>query len=502
MISRKEFLTLLGGAAIAGAGLRAGSAAAQARNVLKVSFRSALVRLDPAFTISSDEYVATQALYDNLTRLDETLKPMPGLATSWESPDGGKTWLFKLRSGVKFHHGRELDAEDVVFSLRRVLDPTSGSPGRRAIGPIKDVVASGPLEVSITLEGPFADFPAVMSGTFSRIVPRDASGNLNQNPVGSGPFRYKEWIPGQHLQLVRNADYWMPGSPKLSELWLVSYPAQAAEQAALASGETQMMWDVPSSLVPVVSRLPKVRLTEIPSTSFQPIVMRSDRPPFDDPRIRRAVKHAINRDTVMRVVLQGRGVVAQDTPVPPSSAMRSDAKAPAYDVATAKALMKEAGQENGFPVRLFASNERSGCIETAQVIKPMLETIGIRAEIQQVPWDRFNAEVWKKETFFVGNWVGRPTIDEQLYPYFHSTGTWNEYHYSNPEVDRLLEAARSDLDLENRKSRYARVQEILAFDGPAVIPYFSNYATARASNVEALPVNPLKWVDFRDARLT
>lgn len=503
MITRKDFLALLGGgAAAAVGGLPIRGASAQGSGILKVSFRSALVRLDPAFTVSSDEYVATQTIYDNLTRLDENLKPIPGVASSWESPDGGTTWIFKLRSGVRFHHGRALDAEDVVFSIKRVLDPKAGSPGRRAIGPIKDVTAEDASTVKFVLEGPFADFPAIMTGTFSRIVPRDASDNLNQKPVGSGPFKYKEWVPGQHLKLVRNEEYWMEGLPKLNEVWLVSYPAQAAEQSALSSGETQMMWDVPTSLIPVVSKLPNVQLTEIPSTSFQPIVMRSDRPPFNDSRVRRAVKHAINREAVMRFVLQGRGVVAQDTPVPPSSAMRSDAEAPAYDVAKAKALMKEAGHEAGFQVKLFASNERSGCIETAQVVKPMLEAIGIKVEIQQVPWDRFNAEVWKKETFFVSNWVGRPTIDEQLYPYFHSTGSWNEYNYSNPELDKLLDAARRDLNMESRKVTYAKIQEILAFDGPAVIPYFSNYATARAKNLKDLPVSPLKWVDFREARLS
>lgn len=504
-MTRKDFLRALGGGAAAAALARAGlgndAAFAQSTAPIKISFRSALVRLDPAFTVSSDEYVATQSIYDNLTRLDEKLSPIPGLASEWSTPDGGTTWLFKLRSGVKFHHGRALDAEDVVFSLSRVLDAKNGSPGRRAVGPIKSVTAEGAGTVKFVLDGPFAEFPAIMSGTFSRVVPRDASENLNQKPVGTGPFKFGEWVPGQHLKLVRNADYWMSGAPKANEVWLVTYPAQAAEQSALSTGETQMMWDVPVALIPAVSKFPNVTLTEIPSTAFQPVAMRSDRPPFNDPRVRRAVKHAINREQVMKFVLQGHGIVAQDTPVAPSSAMYAAVSAPAYDVAKGKALMKEAGLEAGFPVKLFASNERAGCIETAQVIKPMLEAIGIKVEIQQVPWDRFNAEVWKKETFFVSNWVGRPTIDEQLYPYFHSTGSWNEYNYSNPEIDKLLDEARRDLDLASRKTKYAKIQELLAFDGPAIIPYFANYATARAKTLQGVPVSPLKWVDLRDARL-
>ncbi|MEQ8931903.1 MAG: ABC transporter substrate-binding protein [Silicimonas sp.] len=505
-ITRKEFLKFLAGGAVAVSALPGSvrRAMAQGADVLKMSFRSAHVRLDPAFTVSSEEYVVTQSIFDNLTRLDDALKPVPGLAKEWSSPDQGKTWLFKLREGVRFHDGRELSANDVVYSLKRVLDPENGSPGRRAIGPITSVSAEDSLTVKFELEGPFADFPAILSGTFARIIPEGAEEDtLNSAPMGTGPFKFVEWVRGQYVRVEANADYWMEGSPRVKEVVFATYPALAAEQAALSSGDVQMMWDVPLNLVPVVSKTPGVNLIEVPSTGFQPIVMRSDQPPFNDPRVRRAVKHAIDREKVMRFVLQGRGSIAQDTPVASSSAYyATDAKAPEHDVAKGRALMAEAGYEDGFDVKFFASNERSGCMETAQVVKPMLEAIGIRAQIQQVPWDRFNAEVWKKETLFVSNWVGRPTIDEQLYPYFHSTGSWNEYNYSNPEVDRLLDMARSELDPEKRRSQYAEVQKILAHDGPAIIAYFSNYASARAENVEGIPVSPLKWVDLRKAELT
>ncbi len=498
-ITRKDLLALLGGGILA-AGSGAKMASAADRSILKISFRSSIKRLDPAFTISSDEYIATQTIYDNLTRLDANLGVIPGVAESWSSPDSGKTWTFKLRKGVRFHHGRELEAEDIVFSARRVLDPKAGSPGRRAIGPIADVVANDPSTVTFTLEGPFADFPAIMSGTFMRIVPRDASENLDQKPVGTGPFRFTEWVPGQAVKLARNADYWMPGLPKLDEVWLVSYPVQAAEQAALSSGETQMMWEVQTSLEPAVRKLSNIAITEIPSTAFQPLVMRSDRPPFNDPRVRQAVKHAINRDLVMKFVLQGHGSVAQDTPVASSSAFFNKVMAPPYDPAKARALLAEAGVAGQMSLRLFASNERVGCIEQAQVIKPMLEAVGIKVEIQQVPWDRFNAEIWKKETLFISNWVGRPTIDEELYPYFHSTGSWNEYNYANPEVDRLLDQARRQLDLSQRKADYAKVQEILSAEGPAIICYFSNYISAKLSSLEDTPASPLKWLDLRESR--
>ena len=272
-MDRQQFLRLLcGGAAALATGLPANAAASGS---IKVSFRSSIKRIDPAFAMSGDEYAVTQALYDNLTTLDDKFAPRPSLAESWSSPDQGRTWVFKLRSGVRFHTGREFDAEDVAFSIKRVIAKDSGSPGRRAIGPIEDVVATDPRTVTFKLEVAYADFPTVMAQTFARIVPRDGSGNLDQKPVGTGPFKFAEWMPGQHVRLVANEDYWQSGTPKVKDLWFVTYPAQAAEQAALSSGETQVMWEVAPSLVSAIKGIGGVELTEIPSTAFQPLVMRS-----------------------------------------------------------------------------------------------------------------------------------------------------------------------------------------------------------------------------------
>ena len=129
----------------------------------------------------------------------------------------------------------------------------------------------------------------------------------------------------------------------------------------------------------------------------------------------------------------------------------------------------------------------------------MLEAVGIKVEIQQVPWDRFIADVWKKEIFFVSNWIGRATIDEQLYPFFHSSSSWNEYNYANPEIDKLLDSARGELDPAARKATYAKVQQILADEGPAVVPYFANYIYAISKKVENVSINSLKWVDVKAA---
>jgi peptide/nickel transport system substrate-binding protein len=261
------------------------------------------------------------------------------------------------------------------------------------------------------------------------------------------------------------------------------------------------MWEVPGTLVPAMQNIANGKLIEIASPGFQPIVMRSDKKPFDDPRVRKAFKHAINREQLAQIVLKGRGTVARDNPVPPSSIFAAKVDTLPYDPALAKKLLAEAGHASGLKLTLFASHERFGNLESAIVAKQMLEAVGVTVELQQVPWDRFSAEIWRKQDFFVSNWFGRPTVDEQLYPYFHSTGSWNEYHYKNARVDELLDRGRGTVDVEERKKLYAEVQQILASEGPAIIPYFSNYISAVNNRVKGYTPHALKWVELREVYL-
>src|SRR5262249_12720452 len=161
------------------------------------------------------------------------------------------------------------------------------------------------------------------------------------------------------------------------------------------------------------------------------------------------------------------GTIASDNPVPPGTVFAAPVKPLPYDPNMARNLLKEAGIAPGTNWTLFASNERAGLVELATVVKPMLEAVGVGIQIQQLPWDRFIAEILRKESFFISNLYGRPTIDELIFPYYHSTGSLNECWYSNPELDKLLETARSETDLSVRKKLYTRVQELITTDGPS-----------------------------------
>jgi peptide/nickel transport system substrate-binding protein len=458
--------------------------------------------LDPPLALAGEEYFITGNVYDNLTRVDEKLQPQPQLATQWVPDDQGKVWTFTLRQGVKFHHGPEFTSKDVVFTFERLLDPKTASPGRRAMGPIEKVEPAGSHSVRFHLASPYADLPLALGERFGRIVPADRGDLLRSEPSGTGPFRLVDFRPGERVRMARFKDYWLQGRPYLDEVWQVSLPQAAAQVAALAGGDVQAVLEAPVAYIRTLEQAAGVAIVEVKSPAFQPVTMLSDQKPFDDGRVRLAMKHLVDREAVIRAVWQGHATATDDHPVPPVNPFYAPVSPKhTYDVARAKALLAEAGHPGGFGVELWTSNERIGLTELAVAIQQMVAPAGIKVEIKSVPWSVHGATVWKTKSFYLNHWVGRATIDESLYPFFHSSGAWNEGNFSNAKLDRLLDEGRSQTDVRKRKDAYAQAQQSIHDDGHMVVAYHSNYVTAMRANIRGLVVHPLRYWDFRETYL-
>jgi peptide/nickel transport system substrate-binding protein len=465
---------------------------------LKMAWASSPRTLDPALAVQGDEYMLTQHIYDNLTRIDEKFQAQPQLATRWSSDEQARIWTFTLRQGVKFHHGRELTAQDVVFSVERILDPKTASPGRTAMGPIEKVEAVDRYTVRFRLSIPYADLPLGLGTTFGRILPADREPLIKTDPSGTGPFRLAEFRPGERTRLTRFKDYWDQPRPYLDELWQVNIPQPASQVASLTGGDVQLMWEVPVAYIPTLERSPGVSLVEVKSPGFQPVTMLSNQKPFDDNRVRLAMKYLVDRAAIIRAVWQGHAVVGNDHPVPQISPFWAPTPQRSQDIARAKTLLAEAGYPGGFNVELWTSAERTGMQELAVAVQQMVAPAGIKAEVKTVPWSVFNANVWKKKAFYINNWGGRATIDETLYPFFRTGGSWNEGNFSISQLDKLLDEGRSQTDPRKRKELYAQAQQLIADEGHLVIAYHSNYVTAMRNTVKGYIVNPLKiFIDLR-----
>lgn len=465
--------------------------------VLRIGVLTSPNKLDPALGNAIEEFMVNSLVYSKLTRVTPDFKATPDLATSWQPTEKGTVWTFELNPAAKFHSGRAVTADDVVFTYQRVLNKATGSPGRTAIGPIEDVSAKNPSTVAFKLTGPFADFPVLAGVAFTAVIPKENAANLNSTPVGSGPFKFKERVPGQQTTLIRNPEYWEPNLPLLDEIRQLVVPEAAGQVAMLKGGDLDIMYFVDIPLVQVLKGDPNIVVAQTPGGSVQPIVMRSDVKPFNDVRVRQAFKAVVDRKAMLTASVQGFGVVQGDHPVAPENPFYSALTLPGQDHGKAKRLLAEAGYPDGLKVTLHASSGRPGNLETALAFKEMAKPAGIDVSVQNVEWSKWLADVWNKESFAVSNWFVRPTADDALFPFYKTGGSWNEHHYSDPKMDELLDKGRFELDATKRKEIYTEVQKRLLDDGPSIIGYFQDALTAYRKQVNGFKPSPLKWFDGR-----
>ncbi len=500
---RKTMLVIAAACAMA---LAATPAAAQKRGgVLKFAVPSVKPGLDPARTSTGDGYMLTAMIFSNLTRVDHNLEPQPQLAERWEANDDSTEWTFHLRKGVKFHNGREVVAEDVKFSIDRILDPKTASKGEKSLGPIEEIVAQDSHTVVFKLAGPYADLPLQLGNTFARIIAKENLDDLGNKPIGSGPFVLKEYVPGTRAVLARNPDYFEEGLPYLDEVHQVYIKEYAAQMSALKTGEVHVMYLAPAEIIPQLEGQPEIEVLQVSAPSFQPLVMNVTKKPFEDVRVRQALRLALDRKSMMEAATGGFGTLGNDHPVSPGSPWFDKSQdMRTRDVAKAKALLAEAGYPNGIDIKFFTSTGRPGLEEAAVVAQQTLSEAGIRVQIESVEIARLYSQVLPDIPEFAishNNWFGRPTIDETLSPYYYTKSNWNFSGFTDPEVDKLLDLAKSSTDIAKRKTLYGEIQKILWDRGPEAVPYFRNYVSAVRKEVENYKLIPVQYVDLREVWL-
>ena len=369
-----------------------------------VTYKDDVATLDPAIGYDWQNWSMIKSLFDGLMDYAPgTTDLVPGLAESYSISDDGQTFTFKLRGGVKFHNGREMTAEDVVYSLNRVTNPKTQSPGAGFFGSIKGydamadgsatslsgVSSSGPLSVTIELSRPDATFLHVMALNFASIVPKeavDAAGDdFGKNPVGTGAFSLGEWTIGQRLVFAKNADYWRAGLPYLDSITFEVGQEPIVALLRLQNGEVDIPGDgIPPAKFREVMDDPAqaARVVEGGQLHTGYITLNTQMPPFDNVKVRQAVNMAINKARIIQVI-NGRAIPATQ-PLPPTMPGYTDGYAGyAFDKDAAKALLAEAGFADGFDTELYVMNTDPNP-RIAQAIQQDLAGIGVRAAIKSL----------------------------------------------------------------------------------------------------------------------
>lgn len=512
-LSRREALKragLIGVAApLLGASLPGASLAAPLRQEtpvrggsIRVGVPGSAETFDPNVAFVFEAIWPCELLYSSLVRMSTELTLEPDLALSWEANDDLTQWTFALREGVKWHDGGDFTSADVVATFERIQDPELASPFRTSIGMLDRTEATGPHEVVFHLNAPFGEFPELLSAYLARIVPAGKTDDLVRNPIGTGPYVLADYVPGERTVLRRFDDYYdLENQAFLDEISYVAIPEEATKAAALVGGQIELANEFQPTSLPIL-QAPTVTTAEISSPGFQPIVMDVTAEPFDDPLVREAMKKVIDRNGFVAVVLQGHGVPGNDQPVPPFDPNYGNLPIPEPDIEGAIALLADAGYPDGIDLTLHTSPGRAGMQESALTFKDMAAAAGIRVEIQSYPIDNYWADIWKKVPLYTSNWSGRPTAEQILSLIYLCDASATEGNWCNPEFDELIMQAREAADPDERLGLLTAAQEILAADGPVIVPYFRSYITAFSSRLQGFVPHPHRLIDLRRAWLS
>lgn len=505
--SRRRFLLASGGLALAG-GIKVPRAFAQAKT-LRIAAGEAdgsSGTMDPAMSTADPDAARISLVYERLVVLDDTFAPQPQLATEWSPNDRADEWTFKLRDGVTFHDGEPLTAKHVVYTYRRLLDPATGSPGASSMETIDPgrIEAVDDMTVRFGLKAPVVEFPSLIANRFTYIVREgQPTDQLRTAGIGTGPFKVQRFVPGEEPSVfVRYESYWQPGLPKVDAVELRAIPEEASRVAAIASGQVDLVWDLPRIGLERLEQNPDVNVVTVRSPFVMTMSCWADTAPFDDVRVRQAMKYCVDRERMVQLVLGGRGQIGDDNPVAPWVKYALEVEHRQRDIDTAKELLAQAGHADGLDVELYTSETTPGFIEMATLFQAMASEAGIRVKLVKAPADDYWSNVWLKQPFVCSSWSGR-NADDALSVAYLSSSEWNETHWKRPEFDALIAKARETVEEGERTRLYQEAQALLREDGGAIISMFPDAVGATRSNVTGWQLHPQQYSkDFSRVEIT
>jgi peptide/nickel transport system substrate-binding protein len=410
-------------------------------------------------------------VYDTLVGNNAALEPVPQLAEEWEISDDGMVYTFHLRQGVMFHEpvSRELVANDVKYSYERILNPDTASPNISELSSIDTIEVPDDSTVVINLKAPDSSFLAKLMNSSQAIVPQEAveeNGDLMQIMIGTGPFRFVEYVPNSMVSLEANPEYWDTGKPYVDAMELQIIPDQSARSTALTSGTVDFIEYAPVQDLPIYEADDTIVVTGDENTNIRYMALNVSREPFDKLEVRQAIAKVIDRQPIIDSAVFGAGT-ATNIIFPETYWAGFESEIPAPDIEGAKALLAEAGYPDGFETELHSWAQYPFLSNAAIVIQEQLKQIGIEAET------RFEENAIYLENYFAGNFDMSVTgtsayVDpnDVILANFGTGESNNGMGYSNPEVDELIAEGMAATDQAERADIYRRIQEILLEDLP------------------------------------
>lgn len=477
----------------------------KAGGTLIVARKADANNLDPQFisNIPSANYIYGK-VYESLIQRDKNGEYKGALATEWKQVDD-LTWEFKLRGGVTFHDGTPFTADSVKKSFERMLDPKVGSPRASNFSMIKEIKAVDDKTVQFVLDYPFAPLISILANSEGSIISPKAisehADTLSKKPVGTGPFKFESWTPGQEMTLVKNDSYW-GDKPKVDKVVYKVVPEDTTRIAMVEAGEAHIGDQLPVTEVERVQSSPSMTMVRAEGLGVDYIGFNVKKKPFDDVRVRQAVAHAIEKEAIVKGVYNNVGNMAVSAMSPKVIGYNPNLKDYTYDVNEAKDLLSQAGYPNGFKTTIV-TDDRKERMNVAEVISSQLKGIGIEVEVKVMEYGAYLEYTAKgQHDMFIGGW-GNATGDGDYNQYnvFHSSSrgsSGNLAFYENPEVDKLIEAGRRESDAKKRNEIYAKLQEIELNEVPVIPIRTIHHVSVAGKDVRGFWLSPVGYLMLND----
>ncbi|WP_025727178.1 glutathione ABC transporter substrate-binding protein [Heyndrickxia ginsengihumi] len=450
--------------------------------------------LSPIMTNDNVSAHVTSQIFETLfVRDPKTMKIKPLLAKSYSTPNK-TTWVIKLRKGIKFQDGTDFNAEAVKYTFDKIKDPKTAAPRASLLEPIKETKVIDDYTVQITTKYPYGPMLAALSHTNAAIVSptADKKQDLNKKPVGTGPFKFVKWVPGEEVVLEKNKNYWK-GAPKLDKVTFKVVPDVNTAISMLQTGDVQFIDNIPSEQIKRVEKIQDVAVSKQTATPVYYLAFNMKKGPMKDLAFRQAVAYALNREAYVKK-LNGLGIGGNSIIGPKVFGYdaASNKVGYSYNPTKAKELIKKNGY-SGKTINLLVANTAS-YEQMAEIVQSQLKAVGINAKIQTMEWASFldTARKGQFDMTFLGWTNSTGDGSELLYPNFHSDniGSSNYLSYDNKKFDKLVDESRQSIDTSVRKEKLKEANELLIKDAPAIVMNHGVVSVAYNKSVNGLVIDP------------
>jgi len=459
-------------------------------------------------------------IFEGLVDYDENLKIIPVLAERWEILDNGTAYVFHLRKNVKFHDGADFNAQAVKKNFDYLFSANLRNVGVYK-GIIKEVQVVDDYTVKIVLFQPNSAFLyrlAQSSGWFVSPQAIEKFGHdpalMSKNPVGTGPFMFKEWKAGESVELVKNPNYWRQGLPYLDRIIFRVVAEDVSRVNQVRAGDADLMYNPPPALLAALEQDKALQIKVVPTVRTIFIGLNTSRPPLNDVRVRQALNYAVDKERLCKVLMRGLAKPS-DSPLSSMTFGYFSTGGYPYDPNKAKQLLKEAGYENLKLELITPKGRYLNDYETAVAIQGMLKEVGVTVDVKPMEWGSYVSKIlsrkpedWDYQMFLLGWAPGTAEGHQVLFPLFHSsnrmdspntTMPYNNYFYSNPKVDELIQKIGLEIDEKKLLEYFKEAQKIVVQDAPWIFLYEMNIAAVMRKELQGVKIYPTERVNLAEA---